>query len=556
MPSTRPTPSPGAARTPDTSRRPRGTRASGAVIAAGLLLAATALAGTAAPAAAASDPGTSRPFPAPVGSCYTTPTPTSLAQNQLAAIYGLTPLWDAGHKGAGTRMAVLDPGSRPELGEVDQFKHCQGVDVPVTVKTIGGGSEPTVSAEATLDLIVGMLAAPELDGIYLFSSRSDLENPLLHLLEQAVDPANTGGERVDVISISFDDCEPWLRANDPGYVQRMEAALQQAAQSGISVFVAGGDSGSASCADHPVLETDPLAAEAAVFYPASSPWVVNVGGTQMEIERGADGSGRVLVEKVWNEPDVETPDGRDAGGGGHSVLFAMPEWQQRFGLPGTMRSTPDVTGLAGSPYYGSGEDESFWYGTSAASPYTAGAWAVIISALEAEGLEHPGFLTPLLYTLGTDDYAAVFRDITVGDNDPWGLVGCCAAGTGYDNASGLGSLRFDALAKALGAPTAALTFSPRSATFAAGTSLTVTLDASASTTPGGRITSYEWDTDGDGAVDATTATPTYAVTVSAAGTSTPSVTIRTNLGRAASASVSFTISVAATPVTAAPTFAG
>ena len=51
-------------------------------------------------------------------------------------------------------------------------------------------------------------------------------------------------------------------------------------------------------------------------------------------------------------------------------------------------------------------------------------------------------------------------------------------------------------------------------------------------------------------------TPTYATTVSAAGTYAPSVTIRTNLGRAASASVSYTLTVAAAPVTATPTFAG
>ena len=541
---------------PARSHRARPTaRAALAAAATALLLAATVLATTGSPAGAAPDPGTTRPFPAPIGSCYTTPKPKAFAPNQLAAIYGVEPLWKAGHMGQGTRMAVLDPGEVPDLSAVETFTSCQGVDVPVHVGTIGTGTDPSVSGEASLDLIVGMLAAPKLDGIYLFSSRSDVQFPLVSLLEHAIDPANTGGELIDVVSISFGGCEAREDAENPGYLDAMEAVLQRAAEAGVSVFVAGGDSGSAGCAHHPVAETDPDAAIAAVGYPGSSPWVINVGGTQMDIERGDDGAGRVLVEKVWNEPNPGISD-RDAGGGGHSTFFEMPPWQEQYGLTGTQRSTPDVTGLAGSPYYGSGEDESYWFGTSAASPYTAGAWAVVISALEHEGLGHPGFLAPTLYTLAADDAATVFRDITVGDNDPWGKVGGFPATAGYDNASGLGSLRFDALATALGAPTAALTFSPQDATFAADSSITVTLDASASSTPGGRITTYEWDTDGNGTIDATTATPTHPVVVSAAGTYRPSVTIRTNLGRTASASVSYTIAVAATPVTATPTFTG
>ncbi|MCB1260184.1 MAG: hypothetical protein KDB33_07320, partial [Acidimicrobiales bacterium] len=58
---------------------------------------------------------------------------------------------------------------------------------------------------------------------------------------------------------------------------------------------------------------------------------------------------------------------------------------------------------------------------------------------------------PILYDLHATDADTVFRDITVGNNDVWGRVGCCAAGPGYDLASGLGSLRFAGLARALGA---------------------------------------------------------------------------------------------------------
>ncbi|MBI2704227.1 MAG: S53 family peptidase [Actinobacteria bacterium] len=398
--------------------------------------------------AATVDPGTTRPFGAPIGSCFTTPLPRAFAPNQMADLYGLTPLWHAGYQGQGIRMALLDPHEIPDMTEVARFKSCQGITAPVTVTTIGTGAEPAVAGEATLDVEVALTAAPKLEGLYLFSNRRDVQLPIEALLEQAVNPANTGGQQVDAISVSFGGCETKENTDNPGYLDSMNRALEEAASRGISVFFAAGDSGSSACASHPVADGAPGFNVAAIGFPASSPWAVAVGGTQMTRTRQSDGSGVVDSEVVWNEPNPNTTS-KDGGGGGTSEFFDMPSWQSAYGLTGGRRQFPDVVALAGTPYYTDGIDNGFWFGTSAASPFTAGSWAVVLSALQANGVAKPGFLSPILYRLAKTDYAKVFRDITIGSNDLWGAVGCCSAGAGYDNASGLGSLRFDGLAAAL-----------------------------------------------------------------------------------------------------------
>lgn len=406
-------------------------------------------------ASAATDPGTARPFPEADGACYTKAGPKAMAPNQMAALYGLAPLWEAGYTGQGRSIAIIDPGEIPDTTEVAQFQHCFGVDSPVTTTVIGEGAEPAVSGEATLDVTVALSAAPGLDHVYQFASRGDVENPLLVLLEAALDPANTGGVQVDAISTSFSMCESRAETGSGSYtadyVDLMNEALEKAAAAGVTLFADAGDSGSSACAQHPVVEGDPEAAVAAVAFPGTSPWAVSVGGSQFEVTKQADGAGEVTVERTWNEVLGSTPGARMAGGGGTSTIYEAPTWQQGF-APTSRRSVPDLTALAGTPGYSWSGDSSEWYGTSAATPYTAGGWLVVLSALDANDLASPGFFGPVLYDLARADHAGIFRDITVGNNDVWGQVGCCDAGTGYDEASGLGSIRWDRVATALGVP--------------------------------------------------------------------------------------------------------
>lgn len=507
-------------------------------------------------AGAATPSGAYGPIPPPAGPCYSPPFPTPLAPNQTAQLYGLAPLWAQGFTGKGRSIAILDPYEQPDLKTFEDAKHCFGATTSLNVQVVGPGNKPPASGEATLDSIITITAAPHLDDIWMFSGTDNLENNQLELLRRALDPANTGGKLVDAVSTSFTFCEASLLAGKPGftadYPQLMDQLLHQAADLGVTVFADAADGGSANCAGWPQPANAPQVAQAAVGFPSSSPWTVSVGGTQLDVTRASDGSGTVTDEVVWNEPGPQPAAGRFGGGGGSSLIFDAPTWQQGV-VPGTKRSLPDIAFMAGTPYW-SGGGNGYWFGTSAATPFSAASWAIVQSALAAQGVTSPGFLAPLLYELARTGGAGVFRDITKGNNDLWGKVGCCTAGPGYDQASGLGSLQFHALATALGPATAALAATPTSGS----TPLTVTLDASASATPGGTITSYAWDDDGNGTTDATTTTPTRTVTYSSSGTVTPSVTITTSLGRQAVASTSVVVAQpAAVPVAVVvPTFTG
>ena len=64
------------------------------------------------------------------------------------------------------------------------------------------------------------------------------------------------------------------------------------------------------------------------------------------------------------------------------------------------------------------------------------------------GLPNPGFVPPLLYSLARGSPGS-FRDVTTGSNGIFGGVSCCAAGPGFDLASGLGSPLADVIVNQL-----------------------------------------------------------------------------------------------------------
>ncbi len=205
----------------------------------------------------------------------------------------------------------------------------------------------------------------------------------------------------------------------------------------------------------------------AAQYPASSPHVIGVGGTRLQLSA----SGAWEGESVWNDGGANgfALEGSGAGGGGCSKHFAAPAWQRS--VPDwssvgceTMRAVADVAADA-DPYSGvavydsteTPEGEKGWGmigGTSVASPIIASAFAL---AGGARGVSYPA---QTLYENLLLDSAAL-HDVTAGSNGEClkrpsrktGAASCtaaeeaqtcagqaiCLAGSGYDGPTGVGT---------------------------------------------------------------------------------------------------------------------
>ena len=211
-----------------------------------------------------------------------------------------------------------------------------------------------------------------------------------------------------------------------------------AAATGVTVVAAAGDTGSSACA--------PTDTTQAAQYPASSPFALAAGGS--EVERDADG--RIVGESVWNE----APRALEAGGGATASRLPRPAYQQGLAYPGG-RLVPDLAFLAAPSTFGpipictrEGVCRmSVVGGTSGTAPGVAAALADVSDALSPDGTPpvRLGLVNPTLYAVARDPAAGrFFRDITDGDNDLYD-VGCCTAVVGFDPASGWGSADFGLL---------------------------------------------------------------------------------------------------------------
>src|SRR5208282_1537535 len=194
--------------------------------------------------------------------------------------------------------------------------------------------------------------------------------------------------------------------------------FQQYAAQGQSFFQGSGDSG---------------AFPGAIDEPADDPYLTIVGGTSLATT-GPEGSW--VSETVWVTPasndgfgDV-TPE--EASGGGVSLAYDIPAWQQGISMTAnqgstTMRNLPDVALVAnnvdvvwGNDYLGGLLGSAIdlpTAGTSLATPLWAGFMALVNQQAAANGQPPIGFANPALYTIGkSTNYLSCFHDITTGSN--------------------------------------------------------------------------------------------------------------------------------------------
>jgi len=445
----------------------------------------------------------------------------------VATVYDVNPVYSSGYNGAGQTIAIV--GQSGVIAQ-DLANYQVALAVPVVPQSLNlipnTGASAIVAGDETesdLDLEYSSAMAPGATVAFYYVGDSGAYNAF-DAINYVVD-----NNLATVISVSYAMCEPDAGA---AYISYMDAFLEQAAVQGQTVVVAAGDYGSLSCMqDMWTPEIHQIVP--AVEFPASSPWVVAMGGTQFpmaDIGRlpvnplywGPAPNGDVIStalsyipEEVWQD----FPGGPlGTGGGGISIYERQPLWQTGVpGIPsGNFRLVPDISLNASdlAPGYlmctsdlsefptGSGSCTSGFRdtagfvpdvigGTSVAAPIFAGLLAVLNQVKGYSAGQ--GLINPALYTLASDPgiYASAFHDIVVGGNactyTPVCLIGPqnddYFAGIGYDEASGLGSIDFANLVSAWPAATNAsaapttttLTASSISPTFGDSVTLTATV---------------------------------------------------------------------------------
>jgi kumamolisin len=261
--------------------------------------------------------------------------------------------------------------------------------------------------EVTCDVEVLGAVAPQARLVVYFAPNS--ERGWLDVLSTAV---HDSLRQPSVVSISWGMAEacwtgPALHA--------MNRVLMEAAALGITVCCAAGSDGFDSGMGDGVPRVE---------FPASSPWVLACGGTGIEL--GEDGT---AYETVWNDRP-----GGGCTGGGTSVVFDRPKWQEKIDVPSSVEGTsrlgrglPDVAGFASGYTARVIGEEVIFKGTSAVAPL----WAGLVALLNQHAGRPTGFLNPLLYKRAAA--AAALHDVTRGSN------GAYPAGPGWDACTGLGT---------------------------------------------------------------------------------------------------------------------
>ncbi len=417
------------------------------------------------------------------------------APGDIAVTYDIAPLYTAGIDGTGQSIAIVGQ-SAVVASDIEAFQTAAGLPKkdPVMVLVPNSGSSTVVSGgdegESDLDIEWSGAIAKGATIDFVYTGNGGTKNAfdaIAYAIDENIAP---------IISISYGACETALGSFN------LETQLAQAVVQGQTVLSASGDQGSTSCSgdtQNGLTTTQQFAL--AVNYPASSPYVTGVGGTEISAANsvstnstywlGQSSSDQLtsakiyIPEIVWN--DDSTQFGLGASGGGPSALFTRPTWQT--GVPGisagTQRLVPDVSlySSAGFPgYLFCTSDTSNWNttaapvqqascnsgfrdstsgdltvagGTSFATPIFAGMIALINQKQQYAGGQ--GLANKVLYQLaGTPStYASAFHDVTSGNNNCTAGATYCgttttgfSAGTGYDQVTGLGSVDLANLASA------------------------------------------------------------------------------------------------------------
>jgi subtilase family serine protease len=376
-----------------------------------------------------------RSFSGPGLPCY--------GPDAIRKAYGLDQIIASGINGTGQTIVIIDAYGSPTLeADLAAFDTVFGLPAPPSIQQIRmPGSTPFDytdpnqlgwAEETSLDVQWAHAIAPGAN-IIVVAAVTNNDDDMLAAQNYAINQ-KLGA----IISESFGESELALQQFGTAgqkIFSDNEKSYQKAVQRQITVVVSSGDDGSAGFDINGVEQAVPVA-----NYPASSPNVLTVGGTNLFFgtATNANPNGTYQGELVWN-------DGFGAGGGGISKQFHVPDWQLALALKNhaTGRAYPDVAYNAGVfggvivhlGFLGANSGYYIFGGTSASAPQ----WAAIVALINQSSHRPSGFINRSLYALGLFGLLKpITHDVTQGDNSIDGVPGF-SAGPGWDNATGWGT---------------------------------------------------------------------------------------------------------------------
>jgi len=351
-----------------------------------------------------------------------------------------------------TTVAIISSGNlTPTIADLAAFTSANGLptvnaDVVQTGPAGSDYSDTSAQAEWSLDsqAITGASGGTKLLRFYAAPTLSFVD------VTTAYNRAVTDNV-AKVISVSLGSCEADVASS--GTQATEDAIFKQAVAQGQTFSVSSGDSGAYNCRASSIsgVHGVPNGNQYDVEAPASSPYVVAVGGTRLY----TNGTLTYVGETVWNDGltpigvydaagDYDPTEYLLATGGGYSANEPAPIWQSVLLTGSTKRALPDIAfdaaPASGAQVYYNGTVVVIG-GTSLAAPIFSGFWARIQSA---HG-NRLGFPAKYFYQNIPNIILALLnpplvQDVTAGYNGLNTTYPGFRAKAGWDGATGFGSL--------------------------------------------------------------------------------------------------------------------
>jgi len=359
--------------------------------------------------------------------------------------YGVNDLWQKGIDGAGVTVAYVVTNPDPNL-QTTLASYDAAMDLPpanITDMALPAPADPAATCQVECDPGEDRLDAEAIHSMAPYANILFVHPPVPETLgmqgwpqvAQAIEMI-ANRHLANVITVSLGDGEADF-INDPtnsaateqAAIHSLDPAFLDAAAHNIPVTFAAGDCGPT---DATVLNDTGQCTPAlglSAGHPVDSPWITAVGGTIPNAGL-ATASGRTAPDALWTARNANS----DAAGAGVSTVYPKPSWQ---------RGIPALAGVTGRAYPDISMDAS--NGTSQASPTFAGILALATQLRRAD----LGTVNPALAALGPRGTAAGIVDVPAGyTNTAYGVTGYPTA-TGYDIASGWGTIYAPAFVPAL-----------------------------------------------------------------------------------------------------------